>query len=185
MNLQSTDFELFEVEARFAQDRQLLDARWKDLQRQAHPDRFATQGAAAQRIAMQWSVRINEAYQRLKDPLRRAAYLCELGGVAIDARNNTAMEPAFLQQQLEWREALDEATNPAALEQLRTAVSTKQAAVLSGCEQMLDVTHDYQGAAVQVRRLMFFQSFLRELQARADGMEMAVPASATVQAAGQ
>jgi molecular chaperone HscB len=48
------------------------------MQREAHPDRFAAQGAAAQRVAMQWSVRINEAYQRLKDPLKRAAYLCEL-----------------------------------------------------------------------------------------------------------
>ena len=56
----------------------MLDARWKELQREAHPDRFAAHGAAAQRLAMQWSVRINEAYQRLKDPLKRAAYLCEL-----------------------------------------------------------------------------------------------------------
>ena len=75
MNLNDTDFELFAVPARFAQDRAALDARWKELQREAHPDRFAAQGAAAQRIAMQWSVRINEAYQRLKDPMRRAAYL--------------------------------------------------------------------------------------------------------------
>ena len=73
MNLQSTDFELFAVPARFAQDRAQLDARWKELQREVHPDRFAAQGAAAQRVAMQWSARINEAYQRLKDPQRRAA----------------------------------------------------------------------------------------------------------------
>ncbi len=81
--------------ARFAQDRAALDARWKDLQREAHPDRFAAQGAAAQRVAMQWSVRINEAYQRLKDPLKRAAYLCELHGAPIDAENNTAMPARF------------------------------------------------------------------------------------------
>ncbi|MEK9952565.1 MAG: co-chaperone HscB, partial [Curvibacter sp.] len=63
MNLQSDDFELFGLPRRCAQDRSLIDARWKDLQREAHPDRFAAQGAAAQRVAMQWSVRINEAYQ--------------------------------------------------------------------------------------------------------------------------
>jgi DnaJ-class molecular chaperone len=79
MNLQSDDFELFQLRRQFAQDASVLDARWKDLQREAHPDRFAAQGAAAQRVAMQWSVRINEAYQRLRDPLKRAAYLCELG----------------------------------------------------------------------------------------------------------
>jgi molecular chaperone HscB len=75
VNLQSSDFELFGLAPQFAQDRAAIDARWKDLQREAHPDKFAAQGAAAQRLSMQWSVRINEAYQRLKDPLKRAAYL--------------------------------------------------------------------------------------------------------------
>ena len=109
MNLQSNDFELFGVPERFAQDRAALDARWKELQKEAHPDKFAAQGVAAQRVAMQWSVRINEAYQRLKDPLRRAAYLCELHGAPIQAHDNTAMPPAFLMQQMEWREALEDA----------------------------------------------------------------------------
>ena len=108
MNLQSTDFELFDVPARFAQDRAQLDARWKQLQREVHPDRFAAQGAAAQRVAMQWSARINEAYQRLKDPQRRAAYLCELHGAPIQAENNTAMPAEFLMQQMELREQMDE-----------------------------------------------------------------------------
>ena len=74
MNLQSNDFELFGLIQQFAQDRTALDARWKSLQREAHPDKFSAEGAAAQRVAMQWSARINEAYQRLKDPLKRAAY---------------------------------------------------------------------------------------------------------------
>ena len=73
MNLQSDDFELFGVPRRFAQERSALDARWKELQREAHPDRHAASTAAVQRQAMQWSVRINEAYQRIKDPLRREA----------------------------------------------------------------------------------------------------------------
>ena len=109
MNLDTNDFELFGLPPRFAQDRAALDARWRALQAEVHPDRFAAQGAAAQRVAMQWAVRVNEAYQRLKDPLKRAAYLCELHGAPVDAENNTAMPPAFLMQQMEWREALDEA----------------------------------------------------------------------------
>jgi molecular chaperone HscB len=91
MNLQSDDFELFGLPRQFAQERAQLDARWKELQREAHPDRFAAEGAAAQRVAMQWSVRINEAYQRLKEPLKRAAYLCELLGAPVRAEDNTAM----------------------------------------------------------------------------------------------
>src|SRR3954465_9598095 len=84
VNLGSNDFELFGLPERFAQDRAAIDARWKELQREAHPDKFAAQGASAQRVAMQWSVRINEAYRRLKDPLQRAAYLCELRGAPIE-----------------------------------------------------------------------------------------------------
>src|SRR5256885_5378413 len=118
MNLQSDDFELFALPRQFAQERSTIDARWKELQREAHPDRFASQGAAAQRVAMQWSVRINEAYQRLKDPLRRAALLCELRGAPIDAERNTAMPSEFLIEQMEWREALDDATGEPDLDEV-------------------------------------------------------------------
>ena len=110
MNLGDDDFTLFGLAPRHAIDRVALDARWRELQGEVHPDRFAAQGAAAQRVAMQWAVRVNEAYQRLKDPLRRAAYLCELRGAPIDAERNTAMPQAFLMQQMQWREGLDEAT---------------------------------------------------------------------------
>src|SRR5690606_22072560 len=118
VNLNDSDFELFGLPARFEQDRAAIDQRWKALQREAHPDRFAAQGASAQRLALQWSVRINEAYQRLKDPLRRAIYLCEMLGAPIDAENNTAMPAEFLVEQMEWREALDEAEGEEALDAL-------------------------------------------------------------------
>ena len=110
-SLQDDDFRLFGLPMGFALDRAALDERWKALQRQAHPDRFAAQGTAAQRVAMQWSVRINEAYQRLKDPLKRAAYWCELNGAPIKAERNTAMPATFLVQQMTWREALDYCLN--------------------------------------------------------------------------
>src|SRR5258705_679996 len=116
MKLDSDDFELFGIERRFALDRAALDTRWRALQAEVHPDRFAAEGAAAQRVAMQWAVRVNEAYQRLKDPIKRAAYLCELHGAAVQAENNTAMPTGFLLQQLEWREGLDEAHGVAEVE---------------------------------------------------------------------
>lgn len=163
-----SDFELFGVPVQFAQDRAQLDARWKDLQREAHPDKFASQGTAAQRVAMQWSVRINEAYQRLKDPMRRAAYLCELGGAPIQAENNTAMPAAFLMQQMEWREAMDDATDVAALEALYDDVQQAHTAALQQCAQLIDTAHDLSAAAQQVRGLMFIEKFLRDIEARID-----------------
>ena len=168
MNLQSDDFELFGVPQRFAQDRAALDARWKELQREAHPDKFAAQGAAAQRVAMQWSVRINEAYQRLKDPMRRAAYLCELHGAPIQAEDNTAMPAAFLIQQMEWRESLEEARSAAELDALDEGVQHARGEALALCGQLLDQRTDYAGAARQVRALMFIARLADDIERRRD-----------------
>lgn len=168
MNLQSNDFELFDVPAQFAQDRAALDARWKDLQREAHPDKFAAQGAAAQRVAMQWSVRINEAYQRLKDPLKRASYLCELNGAPINAENNTAMPTDFLMQQMQWREDLDDASTAEDFETIASAARQSARERLTKIEHTLDVDRDFPAAAQQVRSLMFIERFVSEVDARID-----------------
>ena len=168
MNLNDTDFELFAVPASFAQDRAALDARWKELQREAHPDRFAAQGAAAQRVAMQWSVRINEAYQRLKDPIKRAAYLCALNGAPINVENNTAMPPDFLMEQMAWREELDEARDAAAFDKLRAEVEAGRARALSSLDWLIDEKGDYPEAARQVRALMFIERFAEDVEAKSD-----------------
>ena len=157
MNLQSTDFELFDVPPRFAQDLDALQQRWKALQREAHPDRFSAHGAAAQRVAMQWSVRINEAWQRLRDPLRRAAYLCELNGAPVDVHGNTKMPPAFLMQQMEWHEQLDEARGPQDFDALDRELAATHAQGLARCAQLLDEAGDSAAAAAEVRALMFIE----------------------------
>lgn len=171
ITLACNDFELFDVPARFAQDRAVLDARWIELQREAHPDRFATHGIAAQRLAMQWAVRINEAYQRLKDPLKRAAYLCELGGAPVNAQINTAMPAQFLMQQMEWREALDATTSATEVDALNAQVLESKTAVLKRCEELLDRRHDAVQAVGQVRALMFIERFGSDIDARYEHFE--------------
>jgi molecular chaperone HscB len=166
LNLQSNDFEIFGLSPRFAVDRAALDARWKDLQREAHPDRFATADAQAQRQAMQWSVRINEAYQRLKDPLKRAAYLCELHGAPIQAENNTAMPAAFLMQQMQWREDLDEARALEDLERMADEVSAARRDMLQGLQTTADDLRDWPALAKQVRALMFVERFASDVENR-------------------
>jgi molecular chaperone HscB len=168
ISLQANDFELFGMPMQFAIEREALDARWKELQRQAHPDRFAVEGAAAQRIAMQWSVRINEAYQRLKEPVKRAAYLCELHGAAVNAENNTAMPAVFLMQQMTWRETLDETQTQAELETLLTEVQGTHQQALTGMAQAIDVAADYSAAVGQVRALMFIDRFAAEVRHKID-----------------
>ncbi|TAF84130.1 MAG: Fe-S protein assembly co-chaperone HscB [Curvibacter sp.] len=171
MNLHDDDFALFGLTQAFAQDRAAIDARWKELQREAHPDKFASHGVAAQRIAMQWSVRINEAYQRLKDPLRRAAYLCELTGFPIQAHSNTAMPTSFLMQQMEWRETLDDASEAGAVEALLADVQAARKDLLAQCEKCLDYDLDPASTVASVRALMFIDKFAQDLNQRLDQFE--------------
>ena len=167
IDLSYSDFELFGLPQRFAQERAEIDERWKELQREAHPDKFAAQGAAAQRVALQWSVRINEAYQRLKDPLRRAAYLCELLGAPIEAHSNTAMPGEFLLEQMDWREALEEADSEEEVDALSDRVLARRREMLARIAQLLDDENDPAGAARQVRALMFIERFAADVEARA------------------
>lgn len=170
MTLDDDDFTLFGLPQAQAQDRAAINARWKALQNQIHPDRFVAQGAAAQRVAMQWAVRVNEAYQRLKDPLRRAAYLCELRGASVDAERNTAMPAAFLMKQMEWREALDEAAGERAVQALHDEVSAERERLLEQVRQELDERNDAAAAAATVRALMFVQRFAAEVDDRLDAL---------------
>ena len=172
MNLQSNDFELFGLPVQFSQDRKAIDARWKELQGEAHPDKFAAQGATAQRMAMQWSVRINEAYQRLKQPLSRASYICELHGASIQAENNTAMPTAFLMQQMAWRESLEEAETLQTMEEIAATVSKSGDELLLKIEHMLDIEKNFIAAAQLVRSLMFIERFASEVDARIDRLAL-------------
>jgi molecular chaperone HscB len=115
---------------------------------------------------MQWSVRINEAYKRLKDPLRRAAYLCELRGAPVDAENNTAMPPEFLMEQMEWREELEEARSSEDLDRLEEELHRARREVLGDVERLLDRDNEPGAAAQQVRALMFIERFGHDVQAR-------------------
>jgi len=166
MNLQSNDFELFGLPVVFALDRAQLDARWKDVQREVHPDRHTAADAQTQRQAMQWSVRINEAYQRLKDPLQRAAYLCELHGAPIQAENNTAMPAEFLMQQMAWREALEDASSASAVEDLADEVASARRQALTHVQTSADVQRDWPALAAQVRALMFIERFAQDVESR-------------------
>lgn len=171
LTLAASDFALFDVPQRFAQDRGALDARWKELQREAHPDRFAAQDAATQRRAMQWSVRINEAYQRLKDPLRRAAYLCELAGAPVQAHDNTSMPAEFLMQQMAWRETLEEAGDTAQVQRLHDEVMRSRNEALAQCERLLDEVGDAAQAVGVVRALMFIERFCADIDARFENLQ--------------
>lgn len=151
-------FSLFGLPRRFALDAAALEGAWHRLQAQVHPDRHAHLPEADRRRAMQWASQVNEGFRILKDPLARAQYLLELAGVDAGLETNTAMAPEFLLEQMEWREAVDEARSAGEvgeLEALQHKLLRHDGEVRERLERELDLAHDYAAAADTVRRLMF------------------------------
>jgi molecular chaperone HscB len=166
-------FELFNLPARFNVDTNALDAAYRDVQGRVHPDRFVNATDAEKRVAMQWATRANEAYQTLKNPQKRAQYLCEINGADLQTESNTAMPMAFLMQQMEWREALGEARaarDAGALDALDAQVKQERRQRLDEVGKQLDAG-DFETAAQGVRALMFLEKFGDEVQYAFEAIE--------------
>jgi molecular chaperone HscB len=119
---------------------------------------------------MQWAVRINEAHQRLKDPLKRAKLLCELRGAPLNMEDNTAMPASFLRQQMAWREALEEAHDLAGVQGLEDDVASHEREMFETLRVLLDEQRDAHAAAQQARALMFVARFRADIDRRLEAL---------------
>ena len=158
-------FELFGLAPAFGLETEALERSYRQIQAQVHPDRFAHAGDAERRASLQWTTRVNEAYRTLKDPVQRAKHLLELQGVDVAFETNTAMPPDFLMQQMELREALEEAKDAPRLDALRTELRRSRSTLETEIEQALDRKKDYAAAAGLVRKLQFLDKLDSEIDA--------------------
>jgi molecular chaperone HscB len=159
-------FSLFGLPSRQGLDAAELDARFRELQAQVHPDKYAHAGDADQRLSMQWATRVNEAYQTLKSPLKRARYLLQLRGHDARIESNTAMPMDFLIAQMELRESVEAAkvgADDAALEATRRALLAEIRQEHARLQQLIDVDGDFQSATELVRQLMFKDKLLEDI----------------------
>lgn len=166
MDLTADFFALFGLPRAFRLSLPELDARYRDVQAQVHPDRFAHAGEAERRLSMQWATQANEAYQTLKKPLERAKYLLHLAGHDLQAESNTAMPADFLMEQMEWREAVHEARaggDHHELEHLYHRLRDDIAGRHAELAELLDERHDWAAGVDRVRRLMFLEKLLHEI----------------------
>lgn len=151
-------FDLFGLPDRFRFDAAKLDAAYRALQTQVHPDRFAGGTDSERRLALQSSARVNEAYRALKDPVQRAQYLLRLHGVESVSETDTQLPLEFLEQQLERRESAADAHaagDVRTLAALTDSVRAEAAHLEDRLAQMLDGEHAYAQARVEVRELTF------------------------------
>ncbi len=166
MDLRADHFALFGLNRGFRLDLSDLDSRYRDIQARVHPDRFADAGEAERRVSMQWATHANEAYQTLKKPLERAKYLLHLAGHDIQAESNTAMPADFLMEQMEWREAVMVARNGGdhhELEHLHNRLRGDINGRYAELGELLDDAGDFAQATDRVRRLMFLEKLLHEI----------------------
>ena len=166
-------FELFGLPVQFTIDRQALDKAYKEIQSLVHPDRFVTATEAEKRTAMQWAAMANDAYHILRNPIKRAAYLCELNGYNLNAETHVSMDPLFLMQQIEWRESLEnarESRDTARLEKL----DDEQRALRSGQMDIVGKHLDdkqFDKAVQEIRKMMFLEKFGEEISLAFDELD--------------
>jgi molecular chaperone HscB len=165
-------FQVLGVPARFAVDLGDLEARYKDLSRKVHPDRFARSDPRGRRASLERTVQLNEAWRTLRDPVRRAEYLLKLAGVTVAADE---VPPALLMETLELREELGEARAAGDHEKvrrmgqgMRARADAAMAAIATGLEP--GTAEGLQAAARELTALRYYRRFLDEVEAHDDAV---------------
>ncbi len=159
-------FALFGLAQTFTQDVRDIEARYRVLVAECHPDRSAAGDEAAKRLALQASTQVNEAWQTLKNPLARARYLLKLNGVDTQEETNTAMPIDFLMNQMQWREAIEEAKtsqNLDRLEELSRELRAEIHAFEDNLGALIDTERNFPEAALAVRKLRFLEKLEEEI----------------------
>ena len=159
-------FELFDLPVRFAVDGEALETAYRKVQAEVHPDRFASAPEAERRRALELATEANEAFHTLRSPVARARYLLQLRGIDTQEETNTAMPVDFLMAQMEWREAVADAraaSDVEGLEQLAAAVRADRDELVAALVRSLDVTQEYDVAALGVRKLRFLDKLDQEI----------------------
>ena len=170
-----THFELFELPVTFDVDLSDLSQRYRELQRVVHPDKFVNASDRERLLSVEKAASINEAYQILKSPQRRARYMLELQSVSFDDENDTALDPAFLMEQIELREALGElnqtADPMASLISIMADIKKRIANIIEELRAGLEVEKLDEVQKSNLKLLIHKMQFLNKLQEEAEYQE--------------
>ena len=162
----SSHFALFELVPAFLLDQAQLSARYRELVKAVHPDRFADAGEREQRLALEQSARLNEAYQTLKSAPRRALYLLALSGRELPLEV-TVQDPDFLLQQMRWREELEDLQDEADLAGValfKKRLKSAQAELEQDFAACWDDVTQRDKAERLVRRMQFLDKLAHEVR---------------------
>lgn len=155
-------FALFGLDTDFCIDDAVLNAQYRQLIAQFHPDKTAHLSSFEQKQAMMTTATLNEAYRVLSSPLERAAYLLKQQQIDVDDPTNTHFPADFLMQQMQWREALQENHD---LLSLQNEIQQAFDILLQKIKTALTEQNYFQ-AADFVRQGRFLDKLLSEIQSK-------------------
>ncbi len=163
----ATHFDLFSLSRGYAVDAASLDKSFRELSLKVHPDRFAKAEPRERRLSLELTSALNEAYKTLRDPVRRAFYLLKLCGIDLDREDGSTqknMPLPFLEEVMELREALHEASLEGA-QHMAADVKRRQDAALAEGVKALEA-EQLEHASFALGRVRYFTRFLEEVAAR-------------------
>ncbi|UGA55360.1 co-chaperone HscB [Vibrio sp. VB16] len=158
-----THFELFGLPIQYELDGSLLSSKFRDLQRQFHPDNFAMASERDRLLSVQKAAQINDAYQALKQPITRAEYILMLNGFDIKGEQKTLQDPVFLMEQMELREELENIASEDDLFDFDNKVSKMYKQILLDVKKELDESL-WEQATDRVRKLKFIVKLKNEVE---------------------
>ncbi len=158
-------FAIFNLPPTFALDQKALPAHFRDLQFEIHPDRFVTASDTEKRVAIEKATELNDAYQTLRDPVRRAMYLLWLKNVNGMDEKDTSMPHAFLVEQIEWRESIADAKLKEDTDRL-DQMNTELQSVLMSLGDTFSAAYEgdhLPAATTLARKMRFTQKLIEEV----------------------
>jgi len=151
-------FTLLQLPEAFVIDLETLHQNYQSIQKDIHPDRFATFDDEAKLESIRKTAQVNDAYQTLKSPIRRAEYLLQLKGINIHDEKYTAVPQDFLMQQMEWREELETyKLNKVALEKLAQDIQKNKNDMMNQLPSFFDDENHLNDAIRVTRELNFIE----------------------------
>lgn len=151
-------FTLLQLPEAFVIDLETLHQNYQSIQKDIHPDRFATFDDEAKLESIKKTAQVNDAYQTLKSPIRRAEYLLQLKGINIHDEKYTAVPQDFLMQQMEWREELEtHKLNKVALQKLAQDIQKNKNDMMNQLPSFFDDKNHLNDAIRVTRELNFIE----------------------------
>jgi len=151
-------FTLLQLPETFVIDLKKLDQNYQNIQKEIHPDRFASLADEAKIVSINKTAEVNDAYQTLKSPIRRAEYLLHLYDIDIHDEKYNAVPQDFLMQQMEWREELEtHKQNKEALEKLASGIQRNKNEIMSQLPEFFQNKSDLNKAIKVTRELNFIE----------------------------